>query len=233
MPVVTMTSVRRWNVGKTTSVSTSRSFIPLIRDPGQRLEADFGHIYVDFPDGRKQVPSGSCWFGRTRIVRSPWHCQASVLKRFWKVTWCKGSSSSWACIPREVWWDNPKTVAAAIFSGRQRQLHARYQALASHYVFEPLFCMPAHGNEKPYVENRVKTLQRRWATPVPRQKDLAELNAYLRACCLKDREHRTFSRGGAELLFQVFADRYERRSLLLKPRCRNLAFSDLGPGLSW
>ncbi len=37
--------------------------------------------------------------------------------------------------------------------------------------------------------------------------------------------HRTFSRGGAELLFQVFADRYERKSLLLTS---NLAFSDWG-----
>ena len=35
----------------------------------------------------------------------------------------------------------------------------------------------------------------------------------------------TFSRGGAELLFQVFADRYERRSLLITS---NLAFSDWG-----
>src|SRR3954452_11735948 len=25
------------------------TFIPLAHDPGQRLEADFGHIYVDFP----------------------------------------------------------------------------------------------------------------------------------------------------------------------------------------
>jgi DNA replication protein DnaC len=33
------------------------------------------------------------------------------------------------------------------------------------------------------------------------------------------------SRGGAELLFQVFADRYERRSLLLT---NNLEFSDWG-----
>lgn len=32
------------------------TFIPLAHDPGQRLEADFGHIYVDFPGGRKQVP---------------------------------------------------------------------------------------------------------------------------------------------------------------------------------
>jgi DNA replication protein DnaC len=35
----------------------------------------------------------------------------------------------------------------------------------------------------------------------------------------------SFSRGGAELLFQVFADRYERRSLLLTS---NLGFSDWG-----
>lgn len=35
----------------------------------------------------------------------------------------------------------------------------------------------------------------------------------------------TFSRAGAELLFQVFADRYERRSLLLTS---NLAFSEWG-----
>ena len=35
----------------------------------------------------------------------------------------------------------------------------------------------------------------------------------------------SFSRGGAELLFQVFAERYERRSLLITS---NLAFSDWG-----
>jgi len=35
----------------------------------------------------------------------------------------------------------------------------------------------------------------------------------------------SFSRAGAELLFQVFADRYERRSLLITS---NLAFSDWG-----
>jgi len=48
--------------------------------------------------------------------------------------------------------------------------------------------MPASGNEKPYVEHRVYDLQRRFATPLPNVRDLAELNAYLRACCLKERE---------------------------------------------
>ena len=32
------------------------TFIPLEHPPGHRLEADFGHIYADFPDGRRQVP---------------------------------------------------------------------------------------------------------------------------------------------------------------------------------
>jgi transposase len=32
------------------------TFVPLDHDPGQRLEADFGHIYADFPAGRQPVP---------------------------------------------------------------------------------------------------------------------------------------------------------------------------------
>ncbi|NQT37740.1 MAG: hypothetical protein HQ581_09640 [Planctomycetes bacterium] len=31
------------------------TFIPLVHDPGQRLEADFGQIHVDFPEGRRAV----------------------------------------------------------------------------------------------------------------------------------------------------------------------------------
>ena len=45
-------------------------------------------------------------------------------------------------VPREVWWDNPRTVATLILAGRERQCHPSYAALASHYAFAPLFCMP-------------------------------------------------------------------------------------------
>jgi hypothetical protein len=77
-------------------------------------------------------------------------------------------------------------VAVQVLKGRERRLNPRYKALASHYNFEPLFCMPARGNEKPHVENRVKNLERRWATPVPRVRDLAELNEHLERCCRDD-----------------------------------------------
>ena len=45
--------VRRY-VGKLVR-DRRETFIPLTHPPGRRLEADFGHIYVDFPEGRQQV----------------------------------------------------------------------------------------------------------------------------------------------------------------------------------
>ena len=49
--------------------------------------------------------------------------------------------------------------------GRDRRMNPRYAAFQSHYAFEPSFGMPVSGNEKPGVENRVKTIQRRWGYP--------------------------------------------------------------------
>jgi transposase len=160
------------------------TFIPLDHDPGQRLEADFGKIYVDFPDGRRQVSVLILVWSYSNApfaVALPTERTEAILEGMVQ------AFEFFGCVPREVWWDNPKTVATALLSGRDRRVNRDYAALASHYVFEPLFCMPASGNEKPVVENRVKTLQRRWGTPVPRVKDLEELNAYLRECCRNDR----------------------------------------------
>ena len=159
------------------------TFLPLDHAPGQRAEADFGHIYVDFPDGRRLVAVLLVTWAhsnRTFAMALPTERVEAILHGLVE------AFAFFGCVPRELWWDNPTTVATAILVGRQRKLQERYHALASHYNFEPLFCMPARGNEKPHVENRVKNLQRRWATPVPQVKDLSELNFYLRECCQQD-----------------------------------------------
>jgi len=162
------------------------TFIPLDHPPGRRLEADFGHIYVDFPEGRRQVPVLlTTWSvsGRPFAMGMPTERTEAILAGMVE------AFEFFGCVPWEVWWDNPRTVAKVIFKGRQRQLNDRYAALASHYRFDPLFCMVARGNEKPYVENSVYDLQRDWATPVPKVKDLDELNQYLRQCCLRKLDH--------------------------------------------
>src|SRR5262249_27447338 len=107
------------------------------------------------------------------------------------------------CVPRELWWDNPKTIAAQLFVGRERRLNERYQALVSHYAFLPLFCLARRPQEKPRVEGRVRHLQRDWATPVPRVHDLAELNTHLRACCARDRDR--IQQGQTESIGQRFS----------------------------
>jgi transposase len=161
------------------------TFVPLDHTPGDRCEADFGHIHVDFPDGRRLVP----------VLVTTWSYSnapfAMALPTERTEAVLHGMAEAFAFfggVPREVWWDNPTTVAIRIGRGRERTLHPRYAALCSHFTFAGRFCLPATPREKPRVENRVKDLERMWATPVPRVTDFAELNDHLRRCCLRARE---------------------------------------------
>jgi transposase len=161
------------------------TFIPLEHRPGVRAEADFGHIHVDFPDGRRQVPVLIVTWSYSNApfaIALPTERTEAILHGLVE------AFAFFGCVPVELWWDNPKTVAIHLFQGRQRTLHPRYAALASHYPFTPKFCLPAAATEKPRVEKRVFDLQRQWATPVPRVADLAELNRHLCNCSLAARE---------------------------------------------
>jgi transposase len=161
------------------------TFIPLAHPPGQRLEADFGHIHVDFPDGRRLVPflvATWAYSNAPFVLALPFERTEAILHGM------VAAFESFAAVPKEVWWDNPKTVATLILEGRERQLHPRYAALANHYVFDPRFCMPGRGNEKPDAESTVKAVQRRFATPVPRVTDLDQLNTLFRERCEAERQ---------------------------------------------
>ena len=169
---------------KTRRLDRRETFIPLDHPPGCRAEADFGHIHADFPDGRRLVPVllvTWSYSNRPFAVALPTERTEAVLHGLVE------AFAFFGCVPRELWWDNPRTVAVHLLRGRDRTLHPRYAALASHYTFAPKFCLPARGNQKPRVEHRVFDLQRRWATPVPRVAGLDELNSHLLGCCLGER----------------------------------------------
>ena len=175
----------RYNaICSSTDARHQETFIPLGHLPGQRLEADFGHIHVDFPDGRRLVPflvTTWAYSNAPFVLALPFERTEAILEGM------VAAFEFFGWVPKEVWWDNPKTVATLILQGRERQLHPRYAALASHYVFEPRFCMPARGQEKPDAESTVKAVQRRFATPVPCVADLDELNTFLRNRCEAER----------------------------------------------
>jgi len=197
------------------------TFLPLSYEPGQRAESDFGHIWVDFPEGRRQTPVlvvTWAYSNATFMIALPSEKTEAILHG------TVAAFEYFGCIPTELRWDNPKTVATAIMSGRRRELNQRWQALASHYSFDPLFCLPGRGNEKPHVENRVKLLERQWATPVPRVNDLAELNAYLLHCCQRDQQ-RTIA-GRRQSIGSLF-DEERARALPLPLRPFDAAVSEV------
>ena len=190
--------IRRYVGGKRRG--RKETFLPLSHDPGVRLEADFGHIHVDFPDGRRLVPvliNAWAYSNYGFALALPTERTEAILAGM------VAAFDFFGCVPREVWWDNPKTVVRLIFKGRERRPNEHYQALASHYTFEACFCMPARGNEKPHAETRVRVLQQQWATPVPRVADLDALNVHLRQCATAELD-RTVA-GYQESIGQRFA----------------------------
>jgi transposase len=179
------------------------TFIPLAHPPGHRLEADFGHIHVDFPEGRRPVSFLVAVWAYSNypfVIALPSERTEAILAGM------VAAFHFFGAVPREVWWDNPKTVAKIIFPGRHREPHPRYAALASHYAFDPCYCMPARGNEKPDAESTVKAVQRRFATPVPQVADLDELNRVFHRLCVAERARTVESMAGPFVIGDRFAE---------------------------
>ncbi|AMS45498.1 Transposase (plasmid) [Aminobacter aminovorans] len=65
----------------------------------------------------------------------------------------------------------------------ERDVNARFLAMASHYLFEPEFCNPASGWEKGQVEKNVQDARHRLWQPVPRFPTLDALNNWLETRC--------------------------------------------------
>ena len=82
-------------------------------------------------------------------------------------------------------YDNMKTAVDKVGRGNARTVNARFQAMTSHYLFEPEFCNVASGWEKGIVEKNVQDRRRQiWREVVEtRWKDLETLNDWLGQQC--------------------------------------------------
>ena len=88
-------------------------------------------------------------------------------------------------VPARGIYDNMRTAVDRVGRGKERQVNARFLAMASHYVFEPAFCSPAAGWEKGQVEKNVQDSRHRLWQPMPDFPDLAALNAWLEQRCME------------------------------------------------
>jgi transposase len=87
-------------------------------------------------------------------------------------------------VPRRGIYDNMKTAVDKVGTGKARQVNMRFQAMASHYLFDAEFCNPASGWEKGQVEKNVQDARHRLWIPIPSFSDLAALNVWLEERCI-------------------------------------------------
>jgi len=172
--------------------SIPKSFIPLEFDPGEALQIDWGEATV-YLDGLKTKLNLFC-------ARLCFSCAIFVIafKHQNEESFLEGQQKAFEFfdgIPHKVIFDNAKVAVKEGF-GQYAQIQNRYKAFSAHYAFHPLFCNVASGNEKGLVENLVGFSRRNFLVPVPKVKDLAELNILLTAKCVEYRQHLIQGREG-------------------------------------
>jgi transposase len=73
-------------------------------------------------------------------------------------------------------YDNLTSAVKKILRGHQREETERFIAFRSHWGFQSDFCNPARGNEKGGVEGEGGYFRRNHLVPVPKARDLEDLN---------------------------------------------------------
>lgn len=137
-------------------------FVPLTYKPGDLGEVDFFEVHVDVKGARQKA-----WMFLLRGMASK-RDFAWLYPRQDQTCFLDGHvrAFEWlGAIYQRLLFDNLKPAVAKVLAGSERQLSARFAALANHYLFEPCFARPATGHDKGGVEARGKGV--RWAHLVP------------------------------------------------------------------
>ena len=85
-------------------------------------------------------------------------------------------------------YDNLKSAVRKILRGQRREETVRFIAFRSHWRFQASFCTPGEGHEKGGVEGESGYFRRNHLVPVPKSKDVEEVNAILRAGCRREED---------------------------------------------
>ena len=89
---------------------------------------------------------------------------------------------------RTLRYDNLKSAVKKILRGHRREETARFIAFRSHWRFQSEFCTPEEPHEKGGIENEAGYFRRNHWVPMPKARDLAELNAQLLAACREEEQ---------------------------------------------
>ncbi len=174
---------RAWRADRHRAEQTTGrgTFVPLVFQPGEAFQFDWSEDWATIGGERVklQVAHTKLSHSRAFIVRAyPLQTHEMLFDAHWHAFRVFGG------VPGRGIYDNMKTALDRVGRGKQRDVNARFKAMASHYVFEPEFCNPAAGWEKGQVEKNVRDARNRLWQVMPVFKDPGELNQWLEDRCI-------------------------------------------------
>jgi hypothetical protein len=153
-------------------------FVPLVYRPGELAEVDFFQVLVDVGGVRAKA-----WMLVMRLMHSG-RDFAWLYERQDQVSFLDGHVRAFAhfgAVLQRIAYDNLKLAVVRILVGSERELTGRFEALVSHYLFEPCFCRPATGHDKGGVESRGKAIRWQHLVPIPSGESLRAVSEGLLA----------------------------------------------------
>jgi len=186
-------------------------FVPLEYRAGDLGEVDFFDVTVDVAGERRKAhlfALRAMASGRDFAWLYPRQDQVCFLDGHVR------AFEHWGGALHRLAYDNLKAAVARMLVGGQRELAARFAALATHYAFEPCFARPRTGHDKGGVESRGKAIRWQELVPIPSGASLDEISRALLAR-LDERQVQRRD-GSAHTIGELFA--IEREHLLPLPR---------------
>jgi transposase len=168
-------------------LAARETFVPQSYDWGGEAQVDWYEAAVEFEEGRETTHffTMRSMAGGGAFHAAYFHAtQQAFLEAH------ERAFAYFGGVFRRLRYDNLKSAVKKILRGHQREETDRLIAFRSHWGFQTEFCNPARGNEKGGVEGEVGYFRRNHLVPVPKVKDLAALNEYLRTCCQQEEQRR-------------------------------------------
>lgn len=161
------------------------AFVPLEYYPGESVQVDWGEATVCFDGIKTKI---NIWCMR-ECYSDDFFCCAFYRQN--EESFLEGMRKGleyFGGAPQKVIFDNARVAVKEGF-GLHAKTTEKYQAMSAHYAFKPVFCNIASGNEKGLVEGLVGFVRRNTMVPVPRVKNMDELNDILMKACIRYRTH--------------------------------------------
>lgn len=158
------------------------AFIPLVYQPGEIAEFDWGEAEVVLAGVHMKVQILCLrlrWSGMPFVIAYPNQRQEAMFDGLRRAFETLGGT------PVRLTSDNLRQAVQRILEGRNRKEQDTYRSFRTHYLIESNFCNPASGYEKGSVENLVGFAQRNIIGPKLEVESWEQLRAVLWERCLK------------------------------------------------